>query len=224
MDKNSMTIKPGLAAPELRISEWIQGTPIQLSELQGRVVIIEVFQVNCPGCFLYGLPEILEIAAKHKNEPLTVIGLATAFEDFDINTKDNLQKLLQTGELVGETARVLKEHDWATDNKLRYTIPIPVAMDRLGEGSRLDTVSQIERIIERDITNFDRLSYGEQGRIRESILKYLNERTLVPETFDLYNLSGTPSSIVIDKKGILRHIQFGSTGNLEKIIRPLLTE
>ncbi len=208
-----MTIKPGLAAPELRISEWIQGTATP-----------QVFQVNCPGCFLYGLPEILEIAAKHKNEPLTVIGLATAFEDFDINTKDNLQKLLQTGELVGETARVLKEHDWATDNKLRYTIPIPVAMDRLSEGSRLDTVSQIDRIIERDITNFDRLSYGEQGRIRESILKYLNERTLVPETFDLYNLSGTPSSIVIDKKGILRHIQFGSTGNLEKIIRPLLTE
>ena len=38
-------------APLLQISDWVQGEPTNLDQLIGRVVLIEVFQVNCPGCF-----------------------------------------------------------------------------------------------------------------------------------------------------------------------------
>ena len=35
------------------------------------------------------------------------MGLATAFEDFDKNTLDNLKMLAETGEVIGETKTAL---------------------------------------------------------------------------------------------------------------------
>jgi len=43
--------------------------------------------------------------------------MATAFEDFDKNTLENLQLLLETGEVVGETKKMLQQ------DKIPYKIP-----------------------------------------------------------------------------------------------------
>jgi hypothetical protein len=51
--------------------------------LEGNVVVIEVFQVNCPGCFLYGIPQAISIYEKYKDKNVKVLGVATAFEDYD---------------------------------------------------------------------------------------------------------------------------------------------
>ncbi|MGE5821595.1 MAG: peroxiredoxin family protein, partial [Nitrososphaerota archaeon] len=70
-----MTVKPGSPAPELKVSEWVQGGPISLKDYQGKVVVIEVFQVNCPGCFIYGIPEAIDTFQKYKNNDVVVLGL-----------------------------------------------------------------------------------------------------------------------------------------------------
>ena len=44
------------------------------------------------------------------------------------------------------------------------------------------------------------------------------------ETFEMYSLQGTPSSILVDRKGILRDISFGQNGLLESKIQTLLNE
>jgi hypothetical protein len=44
------------------------------------------------------------------------------------------------------------------------------------------------------------------------------------ETFEMYALPGTPSSILVDRKGILRDITFGQNGLLESKIQALLNE
>ena len=44
------------------------------------------------------------------------------------------------------------------------------------------------------------------------------------ETFEMYALPGTPSSILVDRKGILRDISFGQNGILESKIQTLLNE
>ncbi|MDQ5842159.1 MAG: redoxin family protein, partial [Thermoproteota archaeon] len=95
----------GTKAPNLEVSSWVQGKPTNIDKERGNVVLVEVFQVNCPGCFLYSIPEVIDIYKKYRDKGLTIIGLATAFEDFDKNNLDNLQKLLSTGEMVGETYR-----------------------------------------------------------------------------------------------------------------------
>jgi len=95
------------------------------------VVIVEVFQVNCPGCFLYGIPEAINIYNKFKDDGVRVWGVATAFEDFDKNTLENLKLLLETGEVIGDTKQSLVQYGKLDDNKLNYKIPFPVATDSL---------------------------------------------------------------------------------------------
>jgi len=44
-------------APEWDISEWINGQGVTLSELAGKVVVVEFFQLWCPGCKSYSTPD-----------------------------------------------------------------------------------------------------------------------------------------------------------------------
>jgi len=69
-------------APELHISEWVQGEALGLHDLKGSVVLVEVFQVNCPGCFLFGLPEAIRLHDLYACKGLVVIGLSTVFENY----------------------------------------------------------------------------------------------------------------------------------------------
>ncbi len=117
--------------PLLQISEWVQGNPTNLDQLLGRVVLIEVFQINCPGCFLYCLPQAIELHQKYFDKGLTVLGIATAFEDFDKNTLKNLKLLAKQNKVIGETLRVLTKNNQLIDQQLPFHIPFPLAMDKI---------------------------------------------------------------------------------------------
>jgi len=44
------------------------------------------------------------------------------------------------------------------------------------------------------------------------------------ETFEKFSLQGTPSTILVDRKGILRDVSFGQAGHVEAMIQKLLNE
>ena len=126
-----MSVQIDQKAPNLKVSKWVQGMDTNLDKQNDNVVVVEVFQVNCPGCFMYGIPESIEIHNKYKSEGVSVLGMATAFEDFDKNTLENLQLLLETGEVVGETKKMYSQYGKSQADKISYKIPYPVAMDSL---------------------------------------------------------------------------------------------
>lgn len=70
-------------APELDVSEWL-GEPHPLAGLRGRVVLIEAFQMLCPGCVSHGLPQV-ERVRKAFPEVVT-LGLHTVFEHHEAMT------------------------------------------------------------------------------------------------------------------------------------------
>ncbi len=151
-----MKAKVGEKAPNFDVSEWVQGKPTNIDQENGRVVLVEVFQVNCPGCFLYAIPEVISIFDKFKNSGLSVIGIATAFEDFDKNTLKNLQLLLSTGELIGETKKALAgKRQLQRDNKLNYTIPFTVGMDQLTHHNANPTHRQVVQKAKELAPDFD---------------------------------------------------------------------
>jgi hypothetical protein len=46
-----MKAQIGRKAQLLQVSNWVQGVPVNFDQLSGRVILEEVFQVNCPGLF-----------------------------------------------------------------------------------------------------------------------------------------------------------------------------
>lgn len=215
----------GTKAPNLQVTTWVQGKPTNIDNEKGNVVIVEVFQVNCPGCFLYSIPETIDIYRKYNDKGLTVLGIATAFEDFDKNNLENLQKLLSTGEIIGETYRAFSSTGQLNDeNKLPYRIPFPVAMDMLVKHSGPLTQSKIMDFIETNIPSFRSYSEKDRQALIERVKQYLQSKEYSAKTFEEYALRGTPSIILIDRKGILRGTYFGSNGNLEGTVEELIRQ
>jgi hypothetical protein len=220
-----MLAKIGSKAPNIVVSTWVQGRPTNIDKEEGNAVLVEVFQVNCPGCFLYGIPEAIDLHRKYKDKGLTVLAVATAFEDFDKNNLQNLEKLVTTGEVIGETYRALAQYGQLKDgNKLPYKIPFPVGMDVLKKESGALTESKIMDVIEANVPNFRSYTEKDKQEVIERVKHYLMSKEYSAKTFEEYALRGTPSSILVDRKGILRSTFFGSNGILEGAIEELLNE
>ena len=218
-------VKIGAKAPNLHVSEWVQGNPTNIDKEKGNVVVVEVFQVNCPGCFMYGIPEAIDIYNRYKDKGLTLLGMATAFEDYELNTLDNLKKLVTTGEVVGETYKALSMYGQLKEGaKIPYKIPFPVGMDLLQKADGQMTESRVMDFIEANVPDFR--SYSEKDRqvLIGRVEEYLKHKQYSAKTFEEYAMRGTPTSLVIDKKGNLRHNLFGATGKLEIIVEELLKE
>jgi peroxiredoxin len=220
-----VTVKAGSPAPELKVSEWVQGGPISLKDYQGKVIVVEVFQVNCPGCFVYGIPEAIDTYQKYKNNGVEVLGLATAFEDFDKNTLENLKLLLQESKVIGETLTTLSyQNKLLNEGKLSYKIPFPVGMDMLLKESLPVEGKRIMEFVNANVLDFDLYHQKDKDQIISRVKSYLETKPYSPMTFEEYSLKGTPSTIFIDKKGILRETAFGSTGLMSTTVEKLLSE
>ena len=219
-----MVARIGEKAPNLRVSKWVQGIPTNIDKEKDSVVLVEVFQVNCPGCFLYGIPEAITMYNKYHKDGLVVLGMATAFEDFDKNTLENLELLLTTGETIGDTLNGLGQYGKLNGKKILYKIPFPVAMDSLKKVSENQSQEKIMQVIDANIPNFDSYNTEQKAELIERVKQYLRSKEYSAETFEEYALRGTPSSILIDKKGILRDVSFGQNGFLESRIQSLLNE
>ena len=219
-----MRAKIGERAPNLSVSKWVQGLPTNFDQEKDHIVVVEVFQVNCPGCFLHGIPETIDVYNKYRDEGVTVLGFATAFEDFDKNTLENLELLLKTGEVIGETKKALSQYGKIDDSKLTYKIPFPVGMDSLIKDTGDVNQTRILDFIHSQIPDFDSQPQDSKDQIIQQVKDYMKSKEFIAETFEKFSLQGTPSTIIVDRKGILRDVSFGQNGRMESIIQSLLKE
>ena len=105
-------------APQWEVSEWINSDGFQLSDLKGKVVVIDFFQLWCPGCNAFSIPLVKfwhkvfakEIAAG----AMQFVSIHTVFEGFAYQTPQRLKGFLK-----------------------RKKINRPVGLDRAIKGQRL---------------------------------------------------------------------------------------
>ncbi len=72
-------------APELAIESWLNTPePITLAGLRGKVVIIEAFQMLCPGCVSHGLPLLSRVTETFSADDVVTLGIHTVFEHHDV--------------------------------------------------------------------------------------------------------------------------------------------
>lgn len=214
----------GRKAPELAISEWVQGMPTTMAEEKDHIVMVEVFQVNCPGCFLYGIPEAINVYNRFREDGVRVLGVATAFEDFDKNTPENLRALAERGTVIGETARALAQYGRSGDGTLHYKIPFPLGMDNLTRTDGRVDDETVLGFIRSQLPGFDSEEDARKRDLMDRVRQYMLSKEYSAETFETYRLQGTPSTILVDRRGILRDVAFGQSGSMEAKIASLLKE
>lgn len=78
----------------LDVSEWVNSAPISSESLRGRVVIVEAFQMLCPGCISHGIPLAQRIRRTFDPGEVMVLGLHTVFEHHSVMGRDALEVFL----------------------------------------------------------------------------------------------------------------------------------
>jgi hypothetical protein len=191
----------------LNIQELVQGQ----FNVQ-KVNLAFVFQVNCPGCFIYGIP-IVNNLYKSFNHKIGFIGIATAFEDFEFNNEANLKLLLNDGTLVGET----KKYYDANFGVSNYTeaLDFPVAYDSVLSSNEFLNSKNIKLFYDA-IPNIANISEKEKEILVMRIKAYFSQIPLIAETFTLNLLQGTPSFIIFDENYTILESYFGHQ-NEEKL-------
>ena len=91
----------------LDVAEWVNSEPVSPESLRGRVVVVEAFQMLCPGCVSHGLPLAQRIRRTFDAGEVVVLGLHTVFEHHAVMGRDALEVFLS-----------------------EYGIEFPVAIDR----------------------------------------------------------------------------------------------
>lgn len=107
-------------APEWHVEQWLNTpVPLSLGSLRGKVIVLEAFQMLCPGCVSHGLPQAQRIASTFPREQVVVVGLHTVFEHHAEMTVVSLQAFLY-----------------------EYRIAFPVAVDRAAAATPIPQTMQ----------------------------------------------------------------------------------
>lgn len=84
-----------MQAPEWQVERWFNApSPLTLASLRGRVVVVEAFQMLCPGCVSHGLPQAQRVRQLFPAAQVAVIGLHTVFEHHAAMTPVSLEAFL----------------------------------------------------------------------------------------------------------------------------------
>lgn len=170
-----------------------------------KVNLAFVFQVNCPGCFIYGIP-IINTLYELFQDKAGFIGVATAFEDFEFNNEANLKLLLENGSIVGETKKYYHTNYGVTTylEKLNF----PVAFDTITPSEQFINSNKIELMCNA-IPNLTRFSETEKEILVTKVKAHYSQIPLIAETFTLNQLRGTPSFIIFDDNYTILGSYFG---------------
>ena len=126
-------------APAWEVEQWLNPPgELTLASLRGRVVLLETFQMLCPGCVSHGLPQAQLVQREFPASELQVAGLHTVFEHHAAMTPVSLKAFLH-----------------------EYRITFPVGVDRAGTGPIPRTMERYELQGTPSLLLFDRA-----GRLR----------------------------------------------------------
>ena len=90
-------------APAWDVAEWINSEGMELADLKGRVVIVEIFQLWCPGCNRFSKLLIKkwekDFARQIKKDQLTIVSVHTAFEGHSYQNPKRLRRYLKQNDI-----------------------------------------------------------------------------------------------------------------------------
>ncbi len=88
-------------APEWVVSEWINSDGLTLAGLRGKVVIIDFFQLWCPGCNKFSGPLMEKWNQQYSNrKDIQLVGIHTVFEGHSQQTPKRLRQYVKEKDIA----------------------------------------------------------------------------------------------------------------------------
>lgn len=123
-------------APPLEISHWLPAeAATTLADLRGRVVVIEAFQMLCPGCVSHGLPQASRIHDTFSRDDVVVLGVHSVFEHHAAQTPLALEAFLHEYRIAFPVGVDASDGSGIPATMARYGMqgtPTMVLIDRAG--------------------------------------------------------------------------------------------
>ena len=108
-----------MKAPAWDVAQWFNtDKDLTLESFAGKVIVLEAFQILCPGCVSHGIPLAQSVQRAFPEDQVAVIGLHTVFEHHAAMTPVSLAAFIEG-----------------------YRITFPVGVDAPGTGSSPKTMS-----------------------------------------------------------------------------------
>lgn len=139
-------------APEIQgTQEWVNSEPLQISQLKGKVVLIDFWTYTCINC-IRTLPYLKSWHDKYSDKGLVIIGVHTP--EFDFEKK--YENVKQAVEKFGLEYPIVQDNDYATWNAYqnrywphKYLIDTNgfIRYDHIGEGGYEETEKKIQELL-----------------------------------------------------------------------------
>ncbi len=149
----------GRRAPAWDITEWLNADPGNIDSLRGKVIVIDFFQLWCPGCNQFSGPLLThwqqKFARNIADDQLLLVKIHTVFEGHSYQTVRRLKSYIK-----------------------EKGIDFPVGVDRHTDGQRLPETMRRYRtrgtpemaVIDRDgLIRFQEFGYFEPGPVEAMI-------------------------------------------------------
>ncbi|WP_211275295.1 TlpA family protein disulfide reductase [Actinoplanes rectilineatus] len=150
-------------APEWTVTRWFNSAPLTLHGLRGRVILLEVFQMLCPGCLQHSLPQAVRLDRALRGDRVVTVGLHSVFENHTEMTPAHLGGFLAQSRITFPVA--VDAHRWDGE------IESPVTFDRYRMKGTPTTV-----LIDQD----GMIRFHEFGRFDDGTVTGLIRRLLPP--------------------------------------------
>ncbi len=94
----------GDTAPDIQSNQWINGEKVSIPDLKGKVVVLDFFQLWCPGCNSFTKPLLTYWHEKYSseiaNKELVIIGVHTVYEGHSYQTFEALRQYIAENQIT----------------------------------------------------------------------------------------------------------------------------